>query len=95
MISPEKGMNMANIQKTGEAPLQGSNGDPDMERLAAQVKQLQTECEKLRQSLARTEAERDHYLKAIYAYERAKLEFEDIDIAELEKASAGPVELIE
>jgi hypothetical protein len=77
------------------AQLHESNGNSEVERLSLLVQQLESECDRLRQALARSEAERNHYLKAIHAYERARIELEDVDIAELERSSAGPVELIE
>jgi hypothetical protein len=89
---------MAHLQEDSELPKHESNGVPEIERLSLQVKLLQGECEKLRLKLARTEEERDVYLKAVYAYERAKLadfRIEHVDIAELEQASAGPVEMLE
>ena len=70
----------------------------ETERLELEVKRLQGECDNLRRSLARTEEERDAYLKAVYAYERAKLadlRVEDVDIHALEKSSAGTVEMLE
>jgi len=72
-----------------------SNGNPEIARLSSQLQQAQTECDKLRTALARCEMERDEYLKAIYASERAKIDFVDVDFVELEKAAVGPVETIE
>jgi len=69
-----------------------ANGEPEAERL---VKGLQEECERLRQALAKAEAERDLYLKAVYEHARSTLHFEDVDIASLTKDSAGPVLAIE
>jgi hypothetical protein len=74
---------------------QQSNGNAEIARLSLLAEQAQAECERLRNALARCEAERDHYLKAVYAAERAKLHSFDVDIGELEKAAVGPVETIE
>jgi hypothetical protein len=49
----------------------------------------------LRKELARCEQERDHYLKAVYSAERARLHLGDVDFAELEKSAVGPVETVE
>jgi hypothetical protein len=86
---------MANVREIGEAESKGSDGNAETARLATVVQELQAECAKLRQALAKTEAERNLYLKAIYANARATREFEDVDIASLEAMSAGPVEMIE
>jgi hypothetical protein len=89
---------MSGIHENRQPSTHQSNSACEIERLSMQVKQLQGECEKLRLSLARTEDERDVYLKAVYAYERAKLaelRAEGVDIAALEKASAGTVEMLE
>ena len=59
------------------------------------LQELQNECNRLREALAKAEAERDWYRKAIYENARAAREFEDVDIPSLEKMSAGPVEMIE
>ena len=66
----------------------------EVERLATLVHRMRSECESLRRSLAKAEAERDLYLKAIYEHERDNREFENVTIAELEEISAGPVEMI-
>jgi hypothetical protein len=86
---------MADLQENGQPPKHESNGAYEIERLSLQVKQLQGECENLHRSLTRSEEERNHYLKAIYAYEKAKLDFDELRKAESEDVSAGPVELME
>jgi hypothetical protein len=88
---------MTDIHEPGQTSQHQFNGISETERLELLVKQLQTECESLRQALARSEMERNLYLKAVYAHERerALLEFPDVDFDELKKASAGPVELLE
>jgi hypothetical protein len=78
-----------------ELNLHQSNNNAEIARVSLLLEQAEAECEKLRNALARCEAERDHYLKAVYASERAKLHVVDVDFAELEKAAAGPVETIE
>jgi len=55
---------------------------------------MQDECEKLRQSLAKMQVERDHCLKALYAGARASREFEDVDITSLQAMGSGPVETV-
>jgi hypothetical protein len=81
----------------GPSQTQGhqSNGSAESERLATLVRELQDECERLRQALAKVETERDWYRKAISENARAAREFEDVDIPTLEAISAGPVEMIE
>jgi hypothetical protein len=73
--------------------------EPDVEvelaRLATLVRQQRDECERLRQALAKAEAQRDLYLKAVYEHLRGTFHFEDVDIPGLEAISAGPVETIE
>jgi len=81
---------MKNIEASAASE---SNGEA--QRLAALVNDLQVEIATLRQSLAKVEAERDLYLKAVYSNARGTLHFEDVDIAELEKSSAGPLQTLE
>jgi hypothetical protein len=45
--------------------------------------------------LARSEDERIRYRQAFLDLARAAREFEDLEVAALEKMSAGPVELLE
>ena len=73
-----------------------ANGNPEIERLSALVQKLQAECEELKKALARSEADRILYLNAVYAHERAKIQLTeaDVDFDELQRTSAGPVELI-
>lgn len=87
--------NMANASELGQPQTQGVNGNTEVERLATLVQQLQDECAKLRQALAKTEAERHLYRQAFYANARATREFQDVDIPSLEAISAGPVEMME
>jgi transcription elongation GreA/GreB family factor len=79
--------------EAGSTPLPEANGEA--QRLAALVKELQQEVANLRQSLAKAEADRDLYLKAVYANARETLHFENVNIAELEKSSAGPVQALD
>lgn len=74
-----------------------ANGNTEIERLNSLVQKLQAECGELKKALARSEADRNIYLKAVYAYERAKhpITEADADFDELKRTSAGPVELIE
>jgi hypothetical protein len=86
---------MADIHDAGQVDTVQANGTSETERLSMLVKQLQAECESLRQGLARSESERKLYLKAIHDYERAQLKDMDLDYDDLVKMSAGPVELVE
>jgi hypothetical protein len=72
-----------------------SNGGTEYERLATLVRELQDECNRLRQALAKMETERDLYRKAMFENARTAREFQDVDIATLEAMSAGPVDRIE
>jgi hypothetical protein len=67
----------------------------ETERLAALVRGLEEECEKLRRSLASVKADRDRYQKIVYANARGSLHFEGVDIPELEQTSGGPVQTLE
>ncbi len=67
----------------------------EVERLETLTKELQEECDKLRQSLAEVKAERDLYRKAVYENARAGLHFEDVTIPELQAATGGPVQLLD
>jgi hypothetical protein len=86
---------MANANESDQAQSHEFDGQSKVERLENAVRRLQDECAKLRESLAKAEAERNLYLKALYANARATLEFKDVDIPDLEKISAGPVEMLE
>ncbi len=86
---------MATVHETGQTQTHQANGSPGTERLGALVRELQEECNRLRQALAQMEKERNAYLKAIYEDARAAREFEDVDIPSLDAMSAGPVEMIE
>jgi hypothetical protein len=87
------------VHNSSQTQSQGNNSLPERDRdvaeLATVLRNLQEECQALRQSLARVEAERNLYLKALYAQARETLPFKDVDIPELEKMSAGPVEILE
>jgi hypothetical protein len=87
------------IHNSSQAQSQGNNSLPERDRdvveLAAVVRSLQEECQSLRQSLAQVEEERNLYLKALYAQARETLPCKVVDIPELEKSSAGPVEIME
>ncbi|MCI0739065.1 MAG: hypothetical protein L0Y72_08475 [Gemmataceae bacterium] len=86
---------MANPQENGQAKIEEASTKAENALLAAQVQQLQSECDQLRRALAKCEEERNLYLKAVYEHHRANREFEDVDIPSLEAISAGPVELID
>jgi hypothetical protein len=77
------------------SPTLAANGEPDRDQLVAAVRKLENECAELKRSLAQVEAERDRYLKAIYEKARESFHFEDVDIADLERSSAGPVQSLE
>lgn len=74
------------VHKLRKAPARNPNP-----KTASRARALEEECEKLRQSLAQVAAERDLYLKALYAYGRSTLHFENVDIPELERMTSGPV----
>ncbi len=69
-----------------------TNGDGELQRLEAMVRELQTECGKLREALAKAESEREAYRDLFLQEARERREFEDLDIPTLERMSAGPVE---
>ncbi|MBI1830229.1 MAG: hypothetical protein HYR84_02115 [Planctomycetes bacterium] len=69
-----------------------ANGDAEIQRLESVVRDLQGECEKLREALATAQAERDSYRQLFLQEARERREFEDLDIPTLESMSAGPVE---
>ena len=81
-----------NTSELGNGPLQLPDAHLDPSELAALARRLQDECDRLKQALAKTEAERDLYRKAAIEQARATLHFEDVTIPDLEKISAGPVE---
>lgn len=85
---------MANVQNDDRLAKHDANGKHEVQRLAVRVEQLETECELLRQVLARTEAERDHYLKALYAAERRKINLDELRKFTENPISAGPVEML-
>jgi hypothetical protein len=62
----------------------------EAERLTGLVRKLREECERLREALAKAEAERDRYSSAL----RTAFPFEDVTIEELRAASVGAVEII-
>jgi len=86
---------MANTNASSQKASQGLNGASKVDPHADSLESLRAEIVGMRQALAHAEAERDRYLQAIYADERARLQVEDVDFAELERTSAGPVELME
>jgi hypothetical protein len=56
------------------------------------VRDLQRECGKLREALAKAESERETYRQLFLQEARERREFADLDIPTLERMSAGPVE---
>jgi hypothetical protein len=86
---------MATVNETGQSPGHLANGSAEIERLETRVRDLQEECTRLRQELAKTEIERNRYHQAFLGQAGAAREFEDLDIPTLEAMSAGPVEMIE
>lgn len=83
-----------NLEKTEQTVRRQSNGNDELARLAAFVREQQAVIAHMSKALAKAEQEREWYRKAICEYEREKREFEDVDIATLEAMSAGPVEPI-
>ena len=86
---------MATTKETDQVPNALTNGSAEIERLATLVRELQEERMRMRQTLAKTEMERDRYRQAYLDQARAARAFEDLDIPTLEAISAGPVEVIE
>lgn len=86
---------MANVRELDRSQSRERELGKEVERLATLVSELQEENAKLRQALAKAEAERQLYLKAVYENARATLHFEDVDISDVERMSAGPLEIIE
>ncbi len=88
---------MANLNETNGAATLECEVEIEAERLTALVRKLRTECERLRQALAKAESERDLYLKVVYEKMRKDLatEFENVTFEELQATSAGPVEMFE
>jgi predicted nuclease with TOPRIM domain len=86
---------MSTTKETQELPNALANGSAEIERLQTRVRELQEESTRMRQTLAKTEMERDRYRQAYLDQARAARAFEDLDIPTLEAISAGPVEMIE
>jgi hypothetical protein len=59
-----------------------------------ELAEVRAECARLKEVLAQIELERNYYRKGFIDYERQYGEFRDVDVADLEKNSAGPVELL-
>ena len=85
---------MATTKETDQVPNALANGSAEIERLVTLVRELQEECIRMRQTLAKTEMERDRYRQAYLDQARAARAFEDLDIPTLKAISAGPVEMI-
>jgi hypothetical protein len=81
---------MAIVEKPSESNT--ANGDTEVQRLQRTVCELQEECGKLREALAKAESEREAYRQLFLQEARERREFEDLDISTLERMSAGPVE---
>jgi exonuclease VII small subunit len=69
-----------------------TNGDAMVQRLEALVSELESECGKLREALAKAESEREAYRQLFLDEARQRREFTDADYDDLVNASAGPVE---
>jgi predicted RNase H-like nuclease (RuvC/YqgF family) len=69
-----------------------SNSDEQIQSLERMVRELQAECGKLREALAKAESERETYRQLFLQEARERREFEDLDIPRLERMSSGPVE---
>lgn len=83
---------MATTNEASQAQVDSANDRTDTERLEATVRELQQECNRLRQALINAEKERTAYRHLFLEQARAAREFEDLDIPTLEAMSAGPVE---
>ena len=86
---------MATTKETDQVPNALANGSAEIKGLQTLVRELQEECIRMRQTLAKTETERDRYGQAYLEQARAVRAFEDLDIPTLKAISAGPVEMIE
>jgi hypothetical protein len=86
---------MAIVENSRSSGQPTTNGAADIEELHSQIRELQEECSKLKLALARSEDERIRYRQAFLDQARTAREFADLDIASLEKMSAGPVEMLE
>ena len=71
-----------------------ANGWTEVEELHKRVRALEDECNRLKQALAVSEAERKRYRQAFLDQARAAREFVDVDVDSLDAKSAGPVELL-
>jgi hypothetical protein len=71
-----------------------TNGAAGVQRLEALVSNLQLQCDKLREALAKAESEREAYRHLFLEEARQRREFEDADLAALLATSPGPVEKI-
>ncbi|HZZ80187.1 MAG TPA: hypothetical protein VFE62_16860 [Gemmataceae bacterium] len=83
---------MAVIDKSS-APC-AANSDSEVQRLEALVGDLQTECAKLRDALAKAESEREAYRHLFLNEARERGEFRDVDFDDLIRTSPGPVETL-
>ncbi len=79
------------IVENNLSPGHRTNGTADIERLQGQIRDLQDECSRLKQALAKSEAERIVYHQAFIDQARATRKFEELDIASLQSISAGPL----
>ncbi|MBI3823369.1 MAG: hypothetical protein HY289_11925 [Planctomycetes bacterium] len=73
-------------------PPHTANGDTEVRRLESAVRELEGECGRLREALAKAQSERETYRQLFLQEARERREFEDLDIPTLERMSAGPVE---
>lgn len=78
----------------GQSHLQETNGVAEIERLQTRICDLEDECLRLKHALAAAETERAFYKQAFLDQARTAREFEDLDVAMLERMSAGPVEML-
>ena len=72
----------------------GNSKDPKANNSEQELIALRAECARLREKLAQVEAESRFFRNEFYEKERRLRRFEDVSIADLANASAGPVELI-
>lgn len=80
---------MAVVNKQADPPT--TNSDADVRRLEALVGDLNLECGKLRDALAKAESEREAYRHLFLEEARQRRELEDADLATLLATSPGPV----
>ena len=94
LVNNRKEAVMPTINAANQATTTSAIDELNLGRLEARIRELQDECNGVRQALTKSEAERDRYRQAFLDQLRELREFENLDIPTLEAMSAGPVEPI-